>query len=137
FNRRDYGHASDSASRVPRGACSVCGWTLPRGTSFAWFQAEERRRIPLVGMGILCGSVLLHRLDVATCNRIYNRRELTHVITFRSDIKAELTDQYGEDIHICRAAWVSSGKDDGHDESPARQRGLIRSLLRQKHGTPF
>lgn len=59
------------------------------------------------------------------------------MIEFRSDISVELVDQYGTDLHVARAAWVSSGKDEGHDESEKAQRGLIRSLLRHKHGTPF
>lgn len=52
---------------------------------------------------------------------------------FRSDITVELTDQYGSDLDICRAAWVSSGKDI-IDPSEKKKQGLIEALLRDKHG---
>lgn len=58
-------------------------------------------------------------------------------ITFRSDIEVRLIHQYGEDRHIAEAAWVSSGKELEEDTSEKRIGGLIRSLLKQKHGTPF
>jgi thymidylate synthase (FAD) len=57
--------------------------------------------------------------------------------TFRSDIEVRLIHQYGEDRHIAEAAWVSSGKELEEDTSEKRVGGLIRSLLKQKHGTPF
>lgn len=56
------------------------------------------------------------------------------MVTFRSDIKVELIHQYGEDKHIAEAAWVSSGKELAEDTSEKRIGGLVRSLLRQKHG---
>lgn len=58
------------------------------------------------------------------------------MIEYRSDIKVELIHHYGEDRHIAEAAWVSSGKD---EEQPSEKRinGVIRALLREKHGTPF
>jgi thymidylate synthase (FAD) len=58
------------------------------------------------------------------------------VITFRSDIKTELIHQYGIDRHIAESAWVSSGVEE-EEADEKRVRGVVRSLLKQKHGTPF
>lgn len=61
-------------------------------------------------------------------------------LTFRTDLKVELIHQYGIDRHIAEAAWVSSGvNQEGQLEevSEGRIRGVIRALLRDKHGTPF
>ena len=61
-------------------------------------------------------------------------------LTFRSDIKVELIHHYGIDRHIAEAAWVSSGvNQEGQLEevSEGRIRGVLRALLRDKHGTPF
>jgi thymidylate synthase (FAD) len=57
-------------------------------------------------------------------------------IQFTSEITVELLKQIGSDIDICRSAWVSSGNA-VVIETEKRQRGLIRSLMRQKHGSPF
>lgn len=57
-------------------------------------------------------------------------------IEFRSDIGVSLEGQYGTDLDICRAAWVSNGNDD-KDADEKRQRGLINALMRDRHGTPF
>lgn len=52
---------------------------------------------------------------------------------FRSDITVELLGQWGADITIAESAWVSSNAAaDGK-----KVRGLIRSLMKRKHGTPF
>jgi len=56
-------------------------------------------------------------------------------LTLTSEIKVELIGQYGTDLDICKAAWVSSGVD-LVDASEKRQRGLIRSLIRASHGSP-
>ena len=58
------------------------------------------------------------------------------MITFRSSLDVALMGHHGTDLDICRAAWVSSGNDD-EDADEKRQNGLIRALLRNKHGTPF
>lgn len=51
----------------------------------------------------------------------------------RHDIKVELLETAGSDRSIAEDALVSSGND--YDEN--RLAGLINSLLRQKHGSPF
>lgn len=58
-------------------------------------------------------------------------------LTFRSDLKVELTGHYGTDADIARAAWVSSGTEYGEEVPEKRVRGLINALLRAKHGSPF
>lgn len=55
---------------------------------------------------------------------------------FSSDIDVELIGHWGTDLDICKAAWVSSGKEEV-EASEKKQGGLIRSLMRQKHGSPF
>jgi thymidylate synthase (FAD) len=58
------------------------------------------------------------------------------ILSFRDDVLVRLQGHYGTDLDICRAAWVSSGQT-LDDPSEKRQRGLIRALLRERHGTPF
>jgi thymidylate synthase (FAD) len=58
-------------------------------------------------------------------------------LTFRSDIKVELTGHFGTDLDICHAAWVSSGVEMSQEVPEKRQRGLINALMRDRHGTPF
>lgn len=58
------------------------------------------------------------------------------MIEFRHEIEVRLEGQWGSDLDICKSAWVSSGNDHA-DASEKQQRGLIRALLRDKHGTPF
>lgn len=55
---------------------------------------------------------------------------------FRSDFKVDLIGQYGSDLDIAKAAWVSSGKDDD-TVSEKRINGVLRALMRDKHGSPF
>lgn len=58
---------------------------------------------------------------------------------FTSEIKVELTGQFGDDLRICRQAWVSNLAEQAmnHDASEERQSNLIRDLMTQKHGSPF
>ena len=58
------------------------------------------------------------------------------MVTIRNDFKVELLDQYGTDTDIVRAAWVSSGNTD-LDADEKRINGVLRALMREKHGTPF
>ena len=54
-------------------------------------------------------------------------------VVFRSDMTVELTDTMGGDESIVRFARVSSGSDG--DE--ASDKGLLRMLMRDRHGSPF
>jgi thymidylate synthase (FAD) len=54
-------------------------------------------------------------------------------IVFRSDMTVELTDKMGGDESVVRFARVSSGTT-GTDKS---NKGLIRMLMRDRHGSPF
>lgn len=53
--------------------------------------------------------------------------------TFRSDMAVELTDKMGGDESVVRFARVSSGTT-GTEKS---NKGLIRMLMRDRHGSPF
>ncbi|MEU5299766.1 FAD-dependent thymidylate synthase [Streptomyces noursei] len=55
-------------------------------------------------------------------------------IEFRSDMGVELVDSMGGDHSIVRAARVSSGSEAG---DPAKDKGLINFLARDRHGSPF
>lgn len=57
-------------------------------------------------------------------------------LAFTSEIKVSLIGQWGTDLDICEAAWASSGRG---IELPNEKRmsGLINSLMRDKHGSPF
>ncbi len=55
----------------------------------------------------------------------------------RSDIKVELIDTMGEDIDIAYAAWVSSTTGDERAKNPGRVPGVLKFLMRDKHGSPF
>lgn len=57
-------------------------------------------------------------------------------LDFRSDIVLQLQNHVGTDEDICRAAWVSSGNAE-ENVTDKRKRGLIRALMRERHGTPF
>lgn len=62
------------------------------------------------------------------------------MVAFRSDLKVELIHHYGTDQHIAEAAWVSSGvtrESVGDEYFDRRIKGVVRALLREKHGTPF
>lgn len=58
---------------------------------------------------------------------------------FISDITVRCVQQMGGDLSIVRAARVSTlgGPAVDAEESPDAQRGLIRYLMRHRHGTPF
>ncbi len=58
---------------------------------------------------------------------------MTDKVQFRSDMTVELTDSMGGDESIVRFARVSSGST-GDEASDV---GLIRYLMREKHGSPF
>lgn len=47
-----------------------------------------------------------------------------------------MTGQYGSDIDICHAARVSTTEERHEELSLSRQEGLIRALVRDKHGSP-
>lgn len=55
---------------------------------------------------------------------------------FRTDLFVGLLEHAGSDFTIVRSALVSSSKDPS-TYTPEKTRGLIRSLMRQKHGSPF
>lgn len=55
---------------------------------------------------------------------------------FRSDILVRLNFHAGSDLTICESAWNSSGKTE-NNPTEKRQYGLIKSLIRDKHGSPF
>ena len=60
-------------------------------------------------------------------------------IRFTSDITVEYVQHAGDDLAIVRAARVSTlGADaDRGDESPDAVAGLLRYLVRHRHGSPF
>ncbi len=57
-------------------------------------------------------------------------------ISFTSEITVELLNYSGSDATICQSAWVSSKEERIDDPSEARMRGLVRALIREKHGSP-
>ena len=61
-------------------------------------------------------------------------------ITFRSDMDVELVDSMGSDLSVAQAAWVSTqgaAVEDFAAGNTERAEGLIRFLMRGRHGTPF
>lgn len=54
---------------------------------------------------------------------------------FKSDIEVSLVQSVGDDWTIAKAAWVSTGAAEG--KMSADMEGLIRYLMKHKHGTPF
>lgn len=57
-------------------------------------------------------------------------------LEFSSQIDVEVIDQSGDDHMIAKAARVSTGKD-LLEKDVEKDTGLIRFLLKNKHGTPF
>jgi len=56
-------------------------------------------------------------------------------ITFLDDVTVELVDSMGGDLSVARAAQVSlKGQ---NDPNPEKMEGLIKYLMREKHGSPF
>jgi thymidylate synthase (FAD) len=61
-------------------------------------------------------------------------------ITFRSHMTVELIDSMGSDVRVAQAARISTGKDKfdiGDGNIVAEIDGLIRFLMKNRHGTPF
>ena len=61
-------------------------------------------------------------------------------ITFRSDMDVELVNSMGSDLSVAQAAWVSTqgaAVEDFAAGNTERAEGLIRFLMRGRHGTPF
>lgn len=59
-------------------------------------------------------------------------------IVFTSEITVELLNQSGGDLDICRSAWVSNLAQRKAEKADYKQiKGLINSLMKSKHGSPF
>lgn len=58
-------------------------------------------------------------------------------LVLRSDIKVEYLDHMGTDLDIAYAAWVSSVAGDERAKDPGRVPGVLKFLMRDKHGSPF
>ncbi|GGQ54443.1 flavin-dependent thymidylate synthase [Streptomyces asoensis] len=60
-------------------------------------------------------------------------------IELRSDITVELVDSSASDLAVVKAARVSTAGEDANDElyDGGSTRGLIRYLMRSRHGSPF
>lgn len=56
---------------------------------------------------------------------------------WKSDIDVELIQRVGDDFSIAHAAWVSTGANIGQAVDEERVRGIIRFLMKNRHGTPF
>lgn len=56
-------------------------------------------------------------------------------IIYTSEVQADLIQHMGSDAMIANAARVSTGQVGGYDD--AKDAGLIRYLMRKKHGSPF
>jgi thymidylate synthase (FAD) len=59
---------------------------------------------------------------------------------FRSDISVELVKANAQDSDVVWAARVSTAGEmslEARDEDPERSAGLIRYLMRDRHGSPF
>lgn len=56
------------------------------------------------------------------------------MISFRSDVTVKLIQNMGGDESVIKAARVSSGS---HSGDPAKDKGLINYLMRDRHGSPF
>jgi thymidylate synthase (FAD) len=52
-------------------------------------------------------------------------------------MKVEYIDHLGSDLDIARAAWVSTMGERADEGDPARVKGLINMLMRDRHGSPF
>lgn len=53
-----------------------------------------------------------------------------------SEIKVEYLDSMGSDVSVARAAWISGGPDE-REKDTTRIRGLLKTLMKHRHGTPF
>ena len=61
---------------------------------------------------------------------------MTKIETF-SQPRVELIDHMGSDIDIALAAWVSSSAGDEREKDLGRWQGLLNSLAREHHSSPF
>lgn len=60
------------------------------------------------------------------------------MITFRSDVTAELVRHSALDLDVVRSARVSTvGEASAEEYDAGRSKGLINFLMRDRHGTPF
>ena len=58
-------------------------------------------------------------------------------ITLKSDIDVELLGNFGSDLDICKAAKVCTYCEDAADLTSEKQEGLIKYLVKHRHGSPF
>lgn len=61
-------------------------------------------------------------------------------IEFKSNVTINVIQQMGSDAHLASAAWVSTTSEDGlkrATEKPEDVEGVIRYLIKHRHGTPF
>jgi len=58
-------------------------------------------------------------------------------LNFTSEMKVEYIDHLGSDLEIARAAWVSTMGERAEEGDPARVKGLVNMLMRDRHGSPF
>lgn len=58
-------------------------------------------------------------------------------VTLTSDITVNHIQSVGDDLTICRAAWQSSTDIPPEEATEARLFGLLRSLIRHRHGSPL
>ena len=59
---------------------------------------------------------------------------------FTSEITVRLIDAMGDDARLAMAAWVSTSAEDGMRravEKPDDVKGVLRYLMKHRHGTPF
>lgn len=59
------------------------------------------------------------------------------MIETRSDVTVECLGQWGGDLDIARAAWISLGHDADQSADEPRIRGLLGYLMKHRHGSPF
>ncbi len=61
-------------------------------------------------------------------------------IRLRSDVEVRLVDKMGDDARLASAAWVATSAEDGlrrSVERPDDVGGVIKYLIKHRHGTPF
>ena len=58
-------------------------------------------------------------------------------ILFRNDMTVELVNSMASDLMVCHAAKISTASYDEYAYDPAPKAGLIRYLMKNRHGTPF
>ena len=59
---------------------------------------------------------------------------------YKNDVEVRLIQSVGSDVTIASAAWVSTTAEDGHqraERDPESVGGVIRYLMKHRHGTPF